>query len=553
MRSARVIGTTQIVEASRSLRRRRGYQCRVCGGRVSLRWGDLREPYFAHLPNEGSPDCEEYHPGFGSSGATQVYRARPEVEDSANEAGLCLEDLGEEWTLYLRLPEIPNDELGTVSLSALGSARVEVCAGNTPPKPVSAFDLRPGVGTARICVISTSDEYVVAPRGRWPPGVNTDHWQLSSEGLTQKGTLFRFNGGEWVRLRRRSLVEWGENLRVVAHSSARPPQACSSTPVKSARINKSPWMLWRVVLPRDYDADVERWLENLGHSVSAPASRVKILSIPDTFDPETRLPHFAHGVPIVAKIVTPYAGAKALLTLSFESNHISVPVHSDPDSRDIFFEVSVAGTGEYALEVDDEHGTTAEFVCAEPADIEGLRQSLTQLPRLRLSIGGTRFEAWLEYDPTVATNIPKSTPDVSIDLGVERAPIDLSFVSDKERIVRRRLWPREAEGLIKELLSKRRIGDLTLDAGSLGSLKLTFTVVKKEQHPQHESRIVPWLACVSAAGTSEQTSVNPSTFRGVTGDARLVFASLRNVSPALAAQLRSLARKRKRNHRRGKR
>jgi hypothetical protein len=555
MHFARVARTTQIVGASRSLRRRHGYQCPICGGRVSLRWGNLRDPYFAHLPNEGSLECEEYHPAFGSSSSTiHVNRARPEVEDSVDEAGLCLDDLGEQWTLYLRLPEIPNDELGTVSLSSLGSAHVEVCAGNAPPKPISAFELRPGVGTARVCVLPTSDEYVIAPRGRWPAGVNKDPWQLTSEGLTRVGTLFRYNGGEWVRLRHGSLVEWGENLRVIAHSSARPPQACSPTSVRSTLINKSPWMLWRVGLPRDYDAASSRWLENLGHPVSSPASRVKILSIPDTFDQETRLPLFAHGVPIVAKVITPYAGTKTLLTLSFESNQISVPVHSVHDSRDVFFEVSGAKTGEYALEVDDEYQMTAEFIYVEPTCIEDLHQSLSQLPRLSLSIGESRFEAWRDYNSTVATNVLKTTPDVSIDLGVEKALIDLSFVSDEERMVRQRLQPREAERLIKELLSKQRIGDLTIEAGALGSLNLGFTVVEKEQYLWRKSRLAPWLACVSAAGPSEQIpGVNPATFRGFAGDTRLVFASMRSVSPAMAAQLRSLARKRGRNYRKGKR
>src|SRR5437868_6009030 len=213
MQFARVVKTSQIVEASKSLRCKygfRGYQCPTCGSRVSLRAGDWREPHFAHFPNEGSRECEDYHPGSGGGGTTNHNQsARPGVEDSEDEAGLCLEDLEKDWTLYLRLPEIPNEELNTASLSTLQTARVEVCAGNAPPKVMPAIELRPGIGSARVSVIPTADRYLTAPRGSWPAGVHTNRWQLSSDGLTQIGTLFRFSRGEWVRLRPRSLVEWG--------------------------------------------------------------------------------------------------------------------------------------------------------------------------------------------------------------------------------------------------------------------------------------------------------------------------------------------------------
>ena len=548
MQFARVVKTSEIVEASKNLRRKHGfsgYQCPTCGSRVFLRAGDLREPHFAHFQNEGSRECEDYHPGFGGGGTTtHDHGARPEVEDSENEAGLCLEDLEKDWTLYLRLPEIPNEELGPVSLSTLQSACVEVCAGNAPPEVIPAFDLRPGVGSARVRVIPTSDQYLTAPRGRWPAGVYKNRWQLSSAGLIQIGTLFRFSRGEWVRLRPRSLVEWGENLYVVAHSTALPPQTCSPTPVRKLQASGSTWTLWRILLPRDRIVAVERWLESLGHQASMPASRVKILSIPDTFDAETRLPYFTRGTPIVAKVVTPYAGATALLALYYESNKFSVSARSDSESRDVFFEISLSTPGEYSLEVDSEHETHAEFNYSNQPKISDIRRSLSQLPRLCLSIGETRFEAWSDQSTTVAIDTLKTSPEVSIDLGVERFWIDLSYISGDERVVRVQLSRREAERAINEVLSKKRPGNLRVDAGALGSINLSLLLIEKEDQSRPESRIAPWLACVSAARPEGKSpSMNPAVFRGAAGNTRLMFASMQNVKPALAAQIRSIAKR----------
>src|SRR5262249_1487652 len=145
---------------------------------------------------------------------------RQEVEDSVERIGLCLEEEGNNWNLYLRLPEIPNKELGAASLAALQYAEVAISAGTVSVKVLPAIELRPGVGSARALVSPTSDSYSIIPRGKWPHGVSSQRWQLSSDGLSVVGTLFRFRRGEWVRLRPGSLVEWGERLSVVADSRA---------------------------------------------------------------------------------------------------------------------------------------------------------------------------------------------------------------------------------------------------------------------------------------------------------------------------------------------
>jgi len=557
MRFALIVKTSQIVEADERLLRKhgsRGYRCPTCGSRVFLRAGVQREPHFAHFPNEGSLECEDYHPGFGGGDPSyQNQRTRPEVEDSADEAGLCLDDTGSDWSLYLRLPEIPNDELGTVSLSSLQPAYVEVCAGNTPPQAIRAMDLRPGVGSARVRVIPTSDEYSAVPSGKWPGGVSTGRWQLSCDGVRQIGTLFRFNRGEWVRLRTGSLVERGEKMCLVAHSEALPPPNCSPTPVKKILTLGTAWMMWRIEIPDQPVKTVDRWLGGLGHRVSDPTPRVRILSIPDFFDSETRLPHFTCSNAIVVKVIAPYAGARSVLTLCFDSNRVSEPVNPSPRSREVFFEVSVATPGEYSLEVDAEREAVAEFNCHAQPKMSDIRRILNRLPRLRISVGEDTFEAWSDSDAAITVDRLKNNPDVSIDLGVERSRIDLYCEVGDERLIRLKLLPREAERLVKEALSKHQPGSLRIDAGALGSINIPLIIHEEVSLSQPKSRIAPWIACVSASNhTGQSALVNPAAFRGTAGNWRLSPASVRGVEPAVAMQIRAVAKVRGKLRRRHK-
>jgi hypothetical protein len=114
--------------------------------------GDEREPHFAHRRDEEHPECEEYFPGTWRGSPGTLDRSCLEVEDSPDQAGLCLEDTGDGWTLYLRLPEIPNEELGNMPLSSLQTAWIDICVGDDIADRLDALDLRPGVGFARACV-----------------------------------------------------------------------------------------------------------------------------------------------------------------------------------------------------------------------------------------------------------------------------------------------------------------------------------------------------------------------------------------------------------------
>src|SRR6266545_1498596 len=109
MHFARKGRNNEIIEATQGVVRSRDYFCPTCGGRVWLRRGEIREPYFAHRANEGGSDCDEYYPGGWGGTYTKATVLR-EVEDSQGEAGLCLDDSEDAWSIYLRLPEIPVQE-----------------------------------------------------------------------------------------------------------------------------------------------------------------------------------------------------------------------------------------------------------------------------------------------------------------------------------------------------------------------------------------------------------------------------------------------------------
>src|SRR5262245_61505231 len=213
MRFAKDRGTGKIVAAEEA--RRSAFSCPSCRSRVFLRAGTEREAHFAHYAGEGSPDCEEYHPGFFGGGARDPAEHRPAergCEDRPESLGLAVALDGQEWDLLLRLPEVPTEELGAASLATLSRARVDVFCGGSRVGTVPALDRRPGVGMARAEVPPSLQQYRCLASGQWPDGIKLERWAGSAPGLSAVGTLFRLRSGEWTRLRDRSLVEWSETL-----------------------------------------------------------------------------------------------------------------------------------------------------------------------------------------------------------------------------------------------------------------------------------------------------------------------------------------------------
>ena len=501
-----------------------------------MRRGAIRDPYFAHRDNEGSLDCEDYHPVGGASTGTKSSSVRCEVEDSPAEAGLCLNDAEGAWNTYLRLPEIPAQELATISSGALRHARVEIRAEGDLIETLPALELWPGVGSARVYVPPSSKPYQIEPIGEWPKGVNTRRWYSTSSALSEIGTLFRFSRGEWVRLRLASLVEWGDLLCFVANSRMVPPTSCTPSLIKGLIQN---WSLWHLQLPPEPVPIVERWLRSLGHDVSLPKPHLQIMTVPNGVDPTTRVPSFEHGVPIVAKVVTGNRGEKPLVTLSFELNRFSATSRFGPESRENFFEISAGRLGDYSLDIDGVYKSGGMFECVGPSTIEQLRKTIADAPRLRMSIGETSFVAWTDYPSTLTIESWTVVPDVHIDLGLGQGRLNVLLYSNNVRRVSTQISPREAERIIQGEISRRIPFELQVDAGAFGSLMLSIDTTGKCEKARRANRIAAWV--VGASAESGVPLIGRS--RAMVESSELLVASIHNPTPALATQLRAAAKR----------
>ena len=544
MHYARKSRQNEIVEATNAARGS-NYYCPTCGGRVRLHKGLVIDPYFAHLANEGSPECDQYYPGGWGATYIKATTGRREVEDSYEEAGVYLDDTENAWGIYLRLPEISVKELANESLQALKHAQLEVRTGGTSIAKLSALELCPGFGSSRVYVSPSSDQYLVELAGTWPKGINLDRWRNPIAGLHGAGTLFRFNSGEWIRLRSGSLVEWGESLCVVGKSDAALPISCAPTSV-TGRING--WELWHIQLPTACVASVERWLEKLGHNVCPPEPRLQFLTVPTTLNLEARMPCFEQDVPVIARVVTSQPDEKAVVTLTFGSNRFSATSRSEDGSRESFFEILAGRPGIYSVEINGDHKSARDFDCIKPLEVEQLRRLLSDVPRLRMSIGAISFEALRDSPSTLIMRAGTSLPDVHLDLGVRSARIDLFFHSVNSRRARLEMSPGEAERLIAGELAQRKPFLLRIDAGALGSISVDITTTSDNTSKSvANDRILGWATRVSA----ESNILVGLQGRSCGETSELLVASMRSSVPALITQFRTAAWRIRHNRPRG--
>jgi hypothetical protein len=463
--------------------RSRAYSCPSCGAPVHYKRsiGLSPDPIFAHNPHEGSPSCENYYPwqgGFYASPSSETGRAKVAVEDADEEFGLCLED-ADTWTVYLRVPEISNDELGSVPLRSLTSAFVEVeSAGQRNKLPL--IDLRPGVGAARLPVAPVMNPYHITTSGSWPPGVRQQRWESVSRGLSARGTLFRLQHGEWVRLREGSMLELGEELRVVADERNAPPFDCQPLAAKTVSCRGQVWRMWRVTLPGTISGQFERWLQALGIDAVEPAWDVRFASVPDAVVPHGQIPVFATRKSLIARLKASHREEKVDVSLSVNSNRWTESFSLPRESDTAFMSLSIACAGSNELRVAFDDRSAIRFQTREPLALLELKNALALVPKLQLVLDRAVVNAW---DEPLHVPVPSQTKErigITIKPDLEDLRLKLRWATAESEGVEEGLTREMAVRRIGSFLNKRCPAEVTIDGGSLGTVTLVLRVAAKE-------------------------------------------------------------------------
>lgn len=440
-----------------------------CGGRVFRRDGGERRAHFAHHSGQGTEACDEYSPNVGFLGGDAAASVDGSaVEDSPSELGLIVDQLDGAWRLGLRLPEIPRDELGEVSLSVLLPASVEVSAGGTLVSRISALDLRSGVGAARVAVHPALQEYRARAAGAWPKTVDTERWHLRANGVDARGTLFRLRGGEWTRLLSGSDVHHGQRLVVLADERMAPPAPLvTETHPRVTVGDGSRWTLWEIRIPEAPVASVIAWLDRLGHAVAPRPWSVELATPPRAFDERGDPVFWIGDVPVIS-IEAPQTGAEAQVWFRAGTNSFSTSVRA-ADGGEAFVAIASHQVGITHLIAERRAEIKATFI-PRPTHAALLEQ-LKKTPRVRVWIGEVAIEAWRDSKSKVPVNV--ALPEVRVDLGAEDARARVTVWERGKQRTSRGLNARNVERLITEALPVA--SRIELDADNFGRVEIVPT------------------------------------------------------------------------------
>ena len=529
MHYAAIGRTGKLIEADHA-HVRRDYTCPTCHGRVFLRDGRYREAHFAHYAGEGTPECENYHPGAPSSTPpTTQPRVRVEVEDDTNSLGLVVTQTGNDWTLLLRLPELLTEELRDSGLATLRSGFIDVFAGTTAIGRVSGLDVRPGVGVARVPVPPSLQAYHTHASGIWSASVQTNRWTATASPLTARGCLFRLRTGEWVRLREGSVVQSGEILLLVADDRCAPPTATNADRANAVGAQGLRWRLWRIQIAKSPSDNVRRWLDELGYRLAPQSWGLSVLSVPVAFVESE--PVFRHEEPLIIRLTAPEPNSFSTLALTQNANRHSVTVTANK-SQELYMSISAASQSIARIDVADESisTTTVRFASDDSGGLTSVPETLAAVPRLGVSIGDCRVEAW-------ANRIPRFSRNGSVDVsaGIDGIRVDVTVYIAGNRRISSSLSLRAAKALIEESLDEAEA--IELDGGNFGRVRIDFLETQSEAFPVSPERLAGWLRAMSADLPQGRAWI------AVTPNARALRVPSGYVDPTVMTQLRVMAKR----------
>lgn len=533
MRYARDTYTGKDVDAhSLRLVRKGNYKCPVCHAPVHYRTriGPSEDPGFAHNAHAGDPSCENYFPGGWASPSpapTSPKRIILHQEDVLEELSVDIDYIYPHWSLSLRIPEIAKDR--AISLSSLLNAFLDVYADQERITRISALDMRTGVGSARVSILPSTKSIRLQPSGKWPPSLQQRYLNATCRALCPFGTLFRRRKGDWYRLRENSSAQWGEPLLVIADQKHSPPGSCVLEAGDVLSSKYGAWKIWKVQLPATSTTAVDQWLQGIGHGSVPYIWQLTALSIPAqiTTAGEQKFPLSA---PIVFSVTSPKNAANVTIKLSIESNSFSQPLSSATQF------VSVRGSTETAAQVEIICGAvcTEDFRFVSSATKSTFDSAVAAIPRLRLSINGKTYAAWI--DRSIALD-PAEIKSMHVDLGTMTGRANLTAF----RCGKRAYWTSISEQRIQELLPEvlKASDSVLIDAGGLGKIEIVSRFAPKSV----ESRTEFWLGVAAkSVGGRKIHMVSPYTARVIMNSPARSAAFSSN--PALLSQLRTLGKHR---------
>ncbi len=486
---------TGAIVGAEGARRSKAYVCPRpgCGGSVYLAQGDVQRAHFRHYPGEGTAACDQYFPGTGPLGGVDTSAVAAVVEDLPTELGLLVEHTDNRWGLAIRVPEIPNSELGEASLQTIGKAFIDVFAGNLLLGRASALDVRPGIGSARVTVPPALQPYRSQPSGDWPSGISQERWRRTARAMATFGTLFRQHDGEWVRLREGSSVHWGEDLVLVADKLSPPPGNIVIEAVGHLHGAGIQWVIHHLHLPETALAAAETWLDRLGHQVTERPWGVCLAS-PARGYGEQGDPIFWIGDTAVLEVEGPAPRAECLAVLGSGTNSQSASFRVGKDRRQCVGVSSHAPGGvRFTVRTQDQR-VDFQVVFERRPEETALQRLLEETPRLRVLLGDTSLEAWRDQNSPLPL-FDRHLRSVRLDAGVAGVRFTVTAWTDGKRRTLSQVWLREAEMSIASALPTA--SKLQVEAENLGLIEMEVAPARPVSRSASLDRLARWERVVA--------------------------------------------------------
>lgn len=508
------------------------YRCVGCGGRVFLRRGATYAPAFAHYEGEGV-GCDLYFHGERGSGPSLLDHEEQGAPRDSDKLTLLLRTTPSTWSIVLGIDEMSAADARSTTLAALRQAELQITAGDIEVARLSAADLRHGVRRADAEVPPSAARYRVRCVGTWPQ-LAFGQRDMQLAGLNARGTLFKEAHGEWVRVRERAPVRWGQALFLAAAPASTPPTSCIVHTMGAARAGGDKWQLWRLSLPSEPATDVAGWIADIGHEVVSPRWRLSLVSVPRGFSGAQNVQLYA-GDPLLASLDGPPGEASATLTLETRGRATAQEV--EQGGRTFALARPPIGHGALRLEAEDDVATAFEVIPRPTA--AQLQADFMRLPRLVVHFGQTTFAPGrhilrLRKDDQGAL--------FTIETGTDGVRVALMIQSTSGRRVLIGVTPSEATRALMESFAAEDVEGFRVDAGALGACVVSCTLDPTTSDDANVApRLAGWLS--AAAHAHGRASRSPSAWivRAASHVPALRGAStsgVSTISPALSALLR---------------